>query len=320
MKRRQRPWFLSFAAAAALATGCQSCLETAAYKAMIIDPTTLHVDLKTPIPIELDDHNRVKAVLGSSYQIFVGQGGGTSIDHYIYAGPANRRMRYGHFESGADRLLAKSSRSRAVLEGPFGTVYSDTTCFYNLPLATYPSSVEVHAYANELEHEAPAITAEPPAEISSDMTNYSLVRILRGGPEYLVVAATYSARGRMTGFSIDGAKSGDWVHPNGVEGGGLFTLTGGTPTQQQSAALQRFGLPLAIQFEELLRSGRVALPPPGAFAAEREVFNVHYAYDQWIRQDDFASRDEHQRRYLTYLRTPEDAVLLPRCTERFANH
>ena len=53
----------------------------------------------------------------------------------------------------------------------------------------------------------------------------------------------------------------------------------------------------------------MALPSPGGFSVEREVFNVQYAYDRWIRQDDFTPRNEHQRRYLTSLQTPEDAVL-----------
>jgi hypothetical protein len=318
VKPNQRSSFLFCVAAAALATGCQRWLKTADYRSMLIDPTTLHFDLSAPIPIELDDQYRAKATLGEYYQIFVGQGGGTSVEHYRQPDPVSRRMRYGHFEGGADHLLAKSSRSRAVLQGPFGTVYSDTTCFYNLPVAQYVSSVDVHAYANEFEHEAPAITAEPPSGISSDITNFSLVRILRGAPEYLVVAATYSPLGGMTGFSIDGAKSGNWVHPNGVEGpAGWFTLPGGTPTEQQSVDLERFGLPRSLHIEELVTTGRVALRPPGAFPVERQVFNVHYAYDQWIRQDDFVSRDEHQRRYLTYLQTSEDAVLLPRCIERF---
>src|SRR5262249_33097090 len=158
----------------------------------------------------------------------------TSVDHYVQMDPKSQRMRYGHFESGSDRLLAKSSRSRSVLEGPFGTVYSETTCFYNLPVAEYQSSVEVHAYANGFEHEAPGATSEPPAGMSERMTNISLIRILRGAPEYLVVTATYSARGRMSGFSIDGGKGGDWVHPNNVEGGGWFTVTGGTANDSQS--------------------------------------------------------------------------------------
>jgi hypothetical protein len=321
MKPRQCSWFLFCLAAAALATGCQPSLKTPDYRSLLIDPTTLHFDLTAPIPIELDDHDRAKAALGEYYQIFVGQGGGTSIEHYRQPDSVSRRMRYGHFESGADHLLTKSSRSRAVLQGPFGTVYSDTTCFYNLPAAQYPSSVDVHAYANEFEHEAPAITAEPPSGISSDMTTFSLVRILRGDPEYLVLTATYSPRGGMTGFSIDGAKNGNWVHPNGVEGrAGWFTLPGGKPTEQQSVDLQRFGLPLSLPIDELVKTGRVALRPPGAVPVEREIFNVHYAYDRWIRQDDFASRDEHQRRYLTYLQTSEDAVLLPRCIARFPRY
>ncbi len=148
-------------------------------------------------------------------------------------------------------------------------------------------------------------------------TNFSLIRILRGAPEYLVITATYSARGRLRAYSIDGAKGGDWVHPNGVEGAGWFNVPDGVADGSQSAALMRFGLPLTIDIDEILQSGRVALPPPGAFTIEREVFNVHYAYDRWIRQDDFTPRNEHQRRYLTSPQTPEDAVLLPLCAERF---
>lgn len=159
MKRFQPRWLIPLAAAA-VAAACQSSLTTATYREMVIDPTTLHVSLETPIPIEVDEERRAKATLGEYYQIFVGQGGGTSIDHYLQIDPGSKRMRFGHFESGSDRLLAKSSRSRAVLEGPFGTVYSEMTCFYHLPVAEYRSFIEVHAYANGFEHEAPAVTAE----------------------------------------------------------------------------------------------------------------------------------------------------------------
>lgn len=187
------------------------------YRLIAIDPATLRVDLQNPLTVEFDRNGKAKAIQGSYYQVFTGYGGGTSIDHYFQNDFEKPRIRYSHLEMGSDRILAKTANAREVLRGPFGTVYSRKTCYFNLPIESYHNDVEVRLYANQFEHEPATVAGERPSNAAGTLTYVNVIRVLRGGPEYLVLSALYSATGHLKRASVDGARAGDWVHSAYVE-------------------------------------------------------------------------------------------------------
>jgi hypothetical protein len=52
-------------------------------------------------------------------------------------------------EAAADKAV------HVILRGPFGTVYSEKTCFFHLPIENYGNDINVHLYGKGL--------GEPPA-------------------------------------------------------------------------------------------------------------------------------------------------------------
>jgi hypothetical protein len=261
-----------------------------------------------------------KAIQGSYYQIFTRQGGGTSIDHYFQDNPAKARIRYSHLEMGADRILAQSSNAREVLRGPFGTVYSQKTCYYNLPIENYYNNIEVRLYANQMEHEPATVANERPLGATGTLTYVNVIRVLRGGPEYLVLSALYSADGHLKRASVDGARAGDWLHPAYVEEARrdtVFIRASEHATQAQIAVMTRYGLPEAISVEDLLQHRLVGLELPANASVERDVITLFYDHDRWMVQDEYVTNGVHHTRYLTYSETTQGSVLDSRCRERF---
>jgi hypothetical protein len=289
------------------------------YRSIAIDPATLRVDLQNPVAVEFDGNGKGKAIQGSYYQVFTGQGGGTSIDHYFQNDLEKPRIRYNHLEMGADRILAKTTNAREVLRGPFGTVYSRKDCYYNLPIENYYNSVEVRLYANEMEHEPATVSNERPFAATGTLTYVNVIRVLRGGPEYLVLSALYSATGHLKRASVDGARAGDWVHSAYVEEARRDTvfIRASGPTQAEVAVMTRYGLPEAISVENALQHRLVGLEPPANASVERDVITLFYDHDRWMVQDEYLTSGAHHTRYLTYSETTEGSVLDSRCRERF---
>jgi hypothetical protein len=319
VERRSARNAAAVCAALALQGSCASAPPVGGYRTIRIDASTLKVDLQNPIVLEFDRDRRARPILGSYYQLFIGQGGGRSIEHYFQKDAATPRIRYLHLETGADHILGRTTSRRELLRGQFGTVYSTKECFFNSPVENYPSSIDVRLYGNLSEHEPPTVASEKPGWAGSAITNVSVIRVFRGGPEYLVATATYSPSGRLTAASVQGSRDGDWVHPAYVEEArqGAVTIGPDGPTAGELATLSRYGLPATVSIENAAAHQPVGLRAVSNNPPERDVVNVHYDYDRWIAQDDYPAGLPHQTRYLTYAQTPENAGLDPLCAARF---
>jgi hypothetical protein len=257
-----------------------------------------------------------KPILGSYYQIFGGHNG-TSVEHFFRRDAATPPVRYSYLETDAkEHLVYRSVNTREILRGPFGTVYSVKTCFFHLPIENWWNEITVHLYAKS-RGEPPTMSDEPPGAEPATLTNVSVVRVVRGGPEFIVGAAMYGADGRAMSLSIEGGRDGDYAHASLARRIGTHLFIHEAPSGDAAADMTAFGLPETIDVERALTQRPIGLAAPSVGPLDRDAISLHYAYDRWMRQDEYPAGGEHHTRYLTYVRTPEDMALDEPCAERF---
>ena len=306
-----RPWLFGGAAALVLLFGAALVVPALLddYRSITIDPSTLRVTLHDRRML-LTLKKLTTPSLGSYYRPFTGASG-TSIEHFFQTSIPSRRVKRSYMDVADDGRVARFATHRELVAGPFGTVYSDKDCrYYKSDESAFFS---IHLYANGAEHEPPTVIGSPPS--TGTLTYLNILRVLRGGPEYLVLSALYSRNGHLIRTQVDGAKSGDWLHSAYVEQARTDGVQIGPegPTPQERDVLKRYGLPLEVDVRDALAHRPLALQPPTHYSLERDVVNALYDGDNWIAQDEYLKSGAHQTRYLTYGQTPESTVLTPIC-------
>ena len=304
------------AAAGGLLAACKFGPVIVGYRTITVDPAAQRVDWQNPIQAEVDSGGLTRPTLGSYYQIFTGQSG-TSVEHFFQRDPATPRVKYSYLDTNMkDHLVYRSVNTREILRGPFGTVYSEKTCFFHLPIESWSNELNVHLYANSV-GEPPIMSDEPPGTAPATLTNVSVIRVLRGGPEFIVAAAMYGADGRAMTLSVEVGRNADWVQASVARGTGTRFFNHAALTGDEAAVMTSFGLPETISIEHALIQRPIGLATPSEGPVDQDAISLHYAYDRWLRQDEYLAGGEHHTRYLTYVRTPEDIALDEPCAERF---
>jgi len=132
------------AAAGGLLAACKFGPVIVGYRTITIDPAAQRVDWQNPIPAQVDSRGLTRPTLGSYYQIFTGQSG-TSVEHFFQRDPATPRVKYSYLDTNMkDHLVYRSVNTREILRGPFGTVYSEKTCFFHLPIESWSNELNIH--------------------------------------------------------------------------------------------------------------------------------------------------------------------------------
>ena len=251
---------------------------------------------------------------GSFYVLFHTGTGLTEVDHFQRNPGAKSETRLLFLETNRSQVLDRTVKSFQLLRGRFGTVYADKTCFFNRPTETNWSYVSVHSYFNASITEVPAELQRPPEKLPP-LTSLSLVRIFRAFPEYLVVAANYEPNGDLGSLHIDGAKNGDWIHPNFVpaaKDGSIQRLA----KAWNLDILRRYGIPAHIDVQGYIRSRHFPLPS-ASLPQEITVLNQHYGYNRLVRQDELNDGNVISSRLLKPSETDEENALNPQCESRF---
>ena len=272
------------------------------FRAVSIDPRTLLVTPQQPI---FYNGFPVGAPLpsGQFYSIFRNDVGDLSLDHQ---GPHSTR--YGAFSMNSNYLLDGRSKQQELLRGPFGTVYANTKWVYSHPTPTGQISFDVSPYANGEAHEPAQVMSSLPRGLPLDVV--SVIRILHlpqgYSPNDLVVAVgTYGATGPLRTLTFNIARNGDWVSGSILSGfPASFGFSGATGPN-----LVRYGFPAVFPVAQYERR-----PSPvwSAMASDTlTVVSLHYARNQWVRQDSYAPASARKTRYLTYAITLEDVQLKP---------
>jgi hypothetical protein len=285
-----------------LALACASCGLFSGpmnyyVRELAIDPS-LHL-------IPVGPRQMMSPTSGAFYLFFHTGTGLTTVDHFEQKPGAASPERLLYLETGKNQILDRTVKTTVVLKGPFGSVYSEKTCFYASPLERGYSAVSVHSYSHTAIDVVPPETANPPASLPL-LTSVSLVRVFRASPEFAVVSADYEVSGALVSVNVSGAKNGDWVagatHMVQVEG--------------NSSYLQQYGIPVSMDIPGYVRLRRLPLP---AVDLPQELTAViqHYGHDQLIRVDVLRDGAVTSSRFLEPQLTKEEEVLNPACEARF---
>jgi len=227
------------------------------------------------------------------------------IEHFLKRSGAATPEAAFHLEASLDQRLDRTVKTDVILEGAFGTVYSQKTCFYNRRPADNVGSVSVGAWTKG-GGEVPSEVSDPKSDLPP-LTGLSLVRIFRTGEEYVVVAANYEANGDLGSIHIGGTKEGNWVLSR--DGGDFIFL--GPP----DARPRTYGIPVRIDAPRYRVERRLALPAV-ALAQELNVLNQSFGYGRIIRQDKLVDGAITSSRFLRPSVTDEEQVLAPACDAR----
>lgn len=241
---------------------------------------------------------------GVFYSIFTDGNRNRSLDHVD-----TKSNRYGFLEMRNDFTLTERTKRQELLTGPFGTVYANTEYYYFHPDSrgwTGFIQFDVSPYANEQVHEPPQLRASLPGNLSLDAV--SIIRVFHFPPGYplnsfIVATANYDANGSLSGLILNIAKKGDWVSQS--ELANYPASFGFSNTMAQKTA--QYGFPAVFPITNYVCKPSCVWPIIASNTLT--VVNLHYARNQWVRQDSYLMAIPKKTRFLTYAVTTEDIQL-----------
>jgi hypothetical protein len=266
------------------------------FQTMTIDPNTLKAKLDGPLPLisPSPDHDFYQRSCGNRISI-------------AHLGPDGSNVSYSSFDLDPDGTLMTRNKRQVLMQGPFGTVFADSTYYYGKQYHSAPTDFHVELYFNEGSHEP----AEPIGITKhvGVLSAISMIRVFRAPPEFLVVCATYDAAGRMLVLSVNGSENGNWVHPSEIRTP-YPDVDFGTIYEDRPKMREYFGLPETFPIADYLKT-----PQNEAQKAPLLVYsdavNLHYQRNRYVRQDIFGVDGSHTTEFFSYTVTPEDRQLEP---------
>ena len=265
------------------------------FQTIKIDPATLEMKLEGPLPL-------VPTPVHDFYQRF--RGNTISV---VHSGPDGSMIAYNAFDVDRDGKLITRGKTQVLSQGPYGTVFAQSTYYYATQYNHAPTDFHAELYFNEGSHE-PAQQVETMNEVGA-LSAISVVRIFKAAPGYLIACATYDASGRLLVLSINGSKDGNWVHSNNVFA--LYPgLDFGTIYEDRPKTRQYFGLPESFPLSDYLKAP-YNVGEKNDLVSFSDTVNFHYQRNRHVRQDVFSPDGSHQSHSLTYTITAEDQQLEP---------
>jgi hypothetical protein len=299
---------------AAVLSSCFHGPAIVGYRSLTIEPGSLHTEWSDPIFARVDEDDRVLPVVGDYFSPFQLSSGDFTINHLSRMDDHSPLIRYTYLEVGANHKLAGFVKTREILKGAFGEVFSTKACKFNLPLEPWPNRFDVQSYSKDQGFEPPAVHPEKPAGAVGTLLYLSVIRVFAAAPEYVVISAVYSSDGQLRSVYINGSKGGDWIHTNYLTGFEKDALSRGKARAPET--LRHYGLPDRIDISRYQRDFDLPLNKT-ALESVTDAVNLHFNFGEWARQDEFDPAGSHQTRYLTYVKTDEDRLLEPICNQRF---
>lgn len=284
-------YLLVVSALAVTSVRCQHLLDN--FLTMTIDPDTLTVKLDGLLPfLSSPDHDFYERSLGNLISI-------------AHLGPDGSNISYNFFVLDPDGTLITRNKRQVLMQGPYGTVFAESTYYYGKQYNHQPTDFHAELYFNEGSHE-PAqqagIINEPGA-----LSAISVVRVFRAPPEFLVACATYDSTGRLLVLSVNGSKNSNWVHSNEIKT--LYPDLGvGTIYVDEPMTRKYFGLPEAFPIADYLQKTQNEAQKV-ALAIYSDTVNLHYQRNRYVRQDVFRADGSHATEFFKYMITPEDRQL-----------
>ncbi len=194
-------------------------------------------------------------------------------------------------------VIATKGSNRVILTGDYGTVYVRTTHFYSPEYG--PQPIEFYA---ELSFSSPnQATAQRVGAFdqTADLSAITVVRVFRAPPGFLVVCATYDQDGHVAVLSVNGSRAGELVQPNELLRIYKDLDVGGTSFGDRPRTRQYFGLPETFPITDYLHAYRNVSKPVN-LQSYRDVINLHYRRNQYVRQDLFSPDGTRKTEFLHY--------------------
>lgn len=287
----------------ALLAGCRS--STPYYRRFVIDPTSLIARLEEPIA--------TKSALPAPYFERVVGRGGFGVEHHgqgrTVTGTPVQRNRF--LVNRQQQLTARTKR-RELLHRPYGLILSDRSTFFNPDGQREGVVFLSQLHADPTHHEPARALAGPPASLPA-ISALTVVRVLRGGPERLVVTAEYDGEGRPRSVSVVGSRQrrpsltrGEMPDDYREKTKGEY-LYGGSTFKDRPAVRKYFALPDSlVPFEP-----GAPLPslPPAPFPDEALAVCLHYGFGDVVRVEETDAAGARTTRWLTYDLTEQDRAL-----------
>lgn len=266
------------------------------YGTMEIDPNTLKVRLGDELPFSGSQRS-------DYYFRFQLPNGRYTVDHFAPGG----KVRYDAFFVLADNSISTRSKYQILLSGPYGTVYAESTYFYDPSYHKQPTTFESALYFNNLNSEPSQLVSALPAAENLRLSAISVIRVFQAPPEFLVISADYAPDGHLGRVHVNGSKHGDWVHSNEIRDlyPGLDVATG---IGDWPKTRERFGIPKSFPVKEYQHKPSDVLSRVELKSA-LDVVNFHYDRNLWVQQDSSLPDGTNHTRFLTYVATREDRIL-----------
>jgi hypothetical protein len=251
---------------------------------------------------------------GSYYMFFHPATQLTIVNHFTWQGGSGDVRELLYLEADRD-VLERTVKDDQIVTGPFGAIVVEKQCFYNRPVATYWSSIQVLLQSahpdigREIPDPVPAVPANVPP-----LTSISIVRIFRAGPQLVFGSGNYEANGTLGSIQSGKIMNGDVQHPAPI------TMAPGPRSSQMwprfNEIRQASGLPPRIEVEKYLRLKRLPLLN-ASNPEERTIVVLVYGFGQLVRQDSLDNGVVTSSRYVRPVVTEEKGILGPECDARF---
>jgi hypothetical protein len=271
------------------------------YGSMSIDPATSTLAMHDPL-----ERSGKRALVG--FRDDVTQSG-HSIEHYGAETPSGKHPRLNYFSTDSQYRLIYREKYQELLHGDFGSVYAQSTYYYDARYRGQATGFEVNGYSKLVGSESPSVTSSIPAESSGQVVAISLVRVLRAHPGFAVLSATYSPNGKLQSLSVDAARGGDWVGASEFVGsdppinGGRF-YGGGIQLRPW------YGIPSNFPVQAYTANPTAVWPNAG-YPEEFAAVHLHYDANRWVRQDTYVDGIRTESRNLHFPSTAQDNMLEP---------
>lgn len=287
-------YFLMFSVLAATTVRCQHLLDN--FQTITIDSDTLKVKLGGLLPplSPSPDHDFYQRSSGNTISI-------------AHLGPDGSNISYNFLVVDADGALITRSKTQVLMQGPYGTVFADSTYYYGKQYNHGPTDFHVELYFNEGAYE-PAERIGFTNEVGA-LSGISMVRVFRAAPGFLVACATYDRTGRLLVLSVNGSENGNWVHSNRIKA--LYpNLDVGTIYADEPKTREYFGIPEIFPVADYLQEPQNEAQKVG-LEIYSDTVNLHYQRNRYVRQDTFGADGTRTTEFFGYMVTPEDRQLEP---------
>ena len=286
-------YFLVFSVLAVTTVRCQHLLDN--FQTMTIDPDTLTVKLDGLLPfLSSPNHDFYQRSLGNTISI-------------AHLGPDGSNISYNFFDVDPDGTLITRNKRQVLMQGPYGTVFAESTYYYGKQSNHAPTDFHAELYSNEGSHES----AQPMGTVNEAdaLSAISMVRVFKAPPEFLVACATYGATGRMLVLNVQGSEKGNWVHPSEIKTP-YPNIVFATIYEDSPVMREYFGLPETFPLADYLKSPQNEAKK-AVLSIYSDTVNLHYRRNRYVRQDTFRVDGSHTTDFFKYSVTPEDRQLEP---------